>query len=93
MPKVRFGSVDVPDDEEDIPDVRSSGLAMNALGVDDEDMMAYGLAIYDVNGDGILDVAPNGMGGDGVDNTIINAGEIYVIDGAMFISRLPTTSD
>ena len=63
------------------------------IGVDDEDMMAYGLAIYDVNGDGILDVAPNGMGGDGVDNTIINAGEIYVIDGAMFISRLPTTSD
>lgn len=63
------------------------------FGIDDEDMMAYGLAIYDVNGDGILDVAPNGMGGDGVDNTIINAGEIYVIDGAMLISQLSTTSD
>lgn len=63
------------------------------IGVDDEDMMAYGLAIYDVNGDGILDVAPNGMGGDGFDNTIINAGEIYVIDGAMLISQLSNASD
>lgn len=57
------------------------------LGADPADEMAYGLAIYDVNDDGYLDIAPNGMLGDGVNNQVHNAGEIYVIDGAVFLSR------
>lgn len=57
------------------------------IGADSEDMMAYGLAVYDVNADGIVDFAPNGMGGDGVDNRQTNSGEIYVIDGALFTSQ------
>lgn len=56
------------------------------IGGDDNDMMPYALAIGDINGDGVIDIAPNAMGGDGFQNTQINAGEIYVIDGAEFLS-------
>ncbi len=56
------------------------------IGGDDNDMMPYALAIYDMNGDGVVDIAPNAMGGDGANNDQINAGEIYVIDGAEFLS-------
>lgn len=56
------------------------------IGADNNDMMPYALAIYDVDGDGVLDIAPNAMGGDGARNDQINAGEIYVISGAQFLS-------
>ncbi|MBZ0291521.1 MAG: hypothetical protein K8L99_03045 [Anaerolineae bacterium] len=56
------------------------------IGADAEDMMAYGLAVYDVDGDEVPDIIPNGMGGDGLNNDQINAGEIYVISGAEFVS-------
>lgn len=58
------------------------------LGADAADEMAYGLAIYDDDGDGdsYLDIAPNGMLGDGVNNQLQIAGEIYVISGAAFLS-------
>jgi len=56
------------------------------IGADDNDMMPYAMAIYDVDGDGVIDIAPNAMGGDGVHNDQINAGEIYVISGAEFLS-------
>ena len=58
------------------------------LGADAEDEMAYGLAIYDFDGDGYDDFAPNGMRGDGFDNSQTNAGEIYVFNGRLF-SELP----
>jgi mono/diheme cytochrome c family protein len=54
------------------------------LGADENDMMAYAMAVYDVNGDGFVDIAPNAMGGDGVQNNQINAGEIYVVSGIEF---------
>lgn len=50
--------------------------------------MAYGLAIYDVDGDGYKDIVPNGMLGDGMNNTLHNAGEIYVISGESFVERV-----
>lgn len=62
------------------------------IGADNEDMMAYGLAVYDLNNDGVLDVAPNGMGGDGADNTQIDSGEIYVIDGLILISQVEVSN-
>lgn len=55
------------------------------VGADDNDMMPYAMTIYDVDGDGILDIAPNAMGGDGARNDQINAGEIYVISGQQFL--------
>ena len=57
------------------------------LGADAEDEMAYGLAIYDVDADGFVDIVPNGMLGDGMNNTLHNAGEVYVISGSAFLSR------
>jgi len=55
------------------------------LGADTDDEMAYGLAIYDFDGDGYRDVAPNGMRGDGPNNNRPNAGEIYILDGMLFV--------
>jgi mono/diheme cytochrome c family protein len=56
------------------------------VGADENDMMSYAMAVGDVDGDGIIDIAPNGMGGDGAYNTLSNTGEIYVISGAEFLS-------
>ncbi|MBZ0300754.1 MAG: c-type cytochrome, partial [Anaerolineae bacterium] len=56
------------------------------IGPDPNDMMPYALAIDDVDGDGVLDIAPNAMGGDGVRNDQINAGEIFVLSGVEFLS-------
>lgn len=57
------------------------------IGADDNDMMPYALAVADVNRDGVIDIAPNAMGGDGQRNDRINAGEIYVLSGAEFLSN------
>jgi mono/diheme cytochrome c family protein len=56
------------------------------VGGDANDMMPYAMAVYDMDGDGVIDIAPNAMGGDGVRNDQVNAGEIYVLDGAEFLS-------
>ncbi|MFN8528601.1 MAG: c-type cytochrome [Anaerolineae bacterium] len=56
------------------------------IGGEANDMMPYALAVGDVNGDGVVDIEPNAMGGDGPNNEVLNAGEIYVISGAEFLS-------
>ncbi|QPC83317.1 cytochrome c [Phototrophicus methaneseepsis] len=56
------------------------------IGPEANDMMPYALAIYDVDGDGVIDIIPNAMGGDGAHNDQVNAGEIFVINGAEFLS-------
>ncbi len=70
-----------------LPSEAPEGLrAGYVVGADTNDMLAYALAAYDVDGDGHADIAPNAMGGDGADNAHYNAGEIYVISGAEFAS-------
>lgn len=56
-------------------------------GADDADMTAYALAVYDVDGDGYIDVAPNAMGGDGARNHLLNTGDVYIISGAELLSE------
>ncbi len=56
------------------------------VGADENDMMPYALSVYDFDGDGYVDIAPNAMGGDGELNDRINAGEIYVLSGKEFMS-------
>jgi len=57
------------------------------VGADSSDETAYGLAVYDFNHDGYVDIAPNGMLGDGVDNALRNAGDAYIVDGLSFQRR------
>ncbi|NLX08786.1 MAG: hypothetical protein GXY36_03955, partial [Chloroflexi bacterium] len=41
----------------------------------------------DMDGDGLADVIPNGMGGDGPNNDRIDAGEFYIISGAALLAH------
>lgn len=80
------------DGEIKLPSAQPDGLRVRYLiGADQNDMLAYSMAVYDVDGDGVLDIIPNGMGGDGAYNTLTNAGEIYVINGAQFAEVSPET--
>jgi hypothetical protein len=52
------------------------------------DMSAYSISAGDVDGDGFLDIAVNGMGGDGLGNFREDVGEVYVISGEMLSAKL-----
>jgi hypothetical protein len=49
-------------------------------GSDDNDMLAYSMGLGDVNGDGLVDMVLNVMGGDGFNNQLTDAGDAYVLD-------------
>ena len=69
-----------------LPSGLQAGLQVRyIIGADPFDQMSYSLALYDVDGDGYVDIAPNAMLGDGANNTQLNAGEIYVISGKEFL--------
>lgn len=53
-------------------------------GADPFDLSGYGIAIYDMDNDGFIDLLPNAMGGDGRNNDQPDSGEIYIISGAVF---------
>lgn len=55
---------------------------------DDVDFSAYWSAAGDIDGDGHIDVMPNGMAGDGPDNERNNAGEAHAVSGAMLATWL-----
>ena len=48
-------------------------------GADANDMFAYGLTVGDADGDGRPDIISNAMAGDGFENQLRDAGELYVI--------------
>jgi hypothetical protein len=54
------------------------------VGADADDETVYGLAVYDFDGDGYLDISPNAMLGDGMNNRLHNAGDAYIVDGRIF---------
>lgn len=58
------------------------------LGARADDMLAYSLAAGDVDMDGQDDIAPNIMGGDGVDEANPESGGAYVISGRELASRI-----
>ncbi|MBN2469893.1 MAG: cytochrome c, partial [Anaerolineae bacterium] len=75
-----------------LPSAQPEGLRVQYLiGADHNDMLAYSMAVYDMDGDGVQDIIPNAMGGDGAYNSLTNAGEIYVINGAAFAGVDPQT--
>ncbi len=56
---------------------------------DPSDWAAYWGASGDMDGDGRIDAIPNGMAGDGPDNSRENAGEAHIVSGAMLAQYLP----
>jgi hypothetical protein len=50
---------------------------------DNFDFSAYWAAAGDFDGDGSVDIMPNGMAGDGPDNRRNNAGEVHVVSGRL----------
>lgn len=52
------------------------------------DFSAYWAASGDFDGDGSVDIMPNGMAGDGPDNGRDNAGEAHVVSGRMVAQML-----
>ena len=58
-------------------------------GTDNTDVAGGGLAVADVNGDGIDDILVGAPGGDGPTNTNASMGEVYVVLGS---SSLPTSA-
>jgi hypothetical protein len=55
---------------------------------DPADFSAYWAAAGDMDGDGYVDVMPNGMAGDGPDNDRNNAGEAHVVSGRLIADIL-----
>ncbi|MGH7788175.1 MAG: FG-GAP repeat protein [Candidatus Binatia bacterium] len=63
-------------------------------GADDADMLAYSMAHGDVNGDGLQDPILNVMGGDGFNDQLPQAGDVYVlnaVDVSLAAGRAPVT--
>jgi hypothetical protein len=58
-----------------------------AIAADPGDMFAYSFTSGDFDGDGFVDLMPNGMGGDGNGNCCRDAGELYVLSGREFAAR------
>jgi hypothetical protein len=85
--KVLYGS---PTRFPPVVDLRSPGSVevYQIIAADANDMFTYSLTHGDVNGDGIEDLIPNSMGGDGLANRHIDAGEAYVISGKTFSERV-----
>ncbi|MFQ5666681.1 MAG: hypothetical protein ACE5I7_09645, partial [Candidatus Binatia bacterium] len=57
--------------------------SVQIYGADANDQFAYALAPGDANGDGKVDVISNAMAGDGFENQVPDAGELYVIDNSV----------
>jgi hypothetical protein len=71
-----------------MPSNLPAAITVNYLvGVDSDDETVYGLAVYDFDQDGYLDIAPNAMLGDGADNRLQNAGDAYIVSGLLFQQR------
>ena len=65
------------------------GIAQDVNGTDDEgDEFGYRLAAADVNGDGFLDFVCSAQGGDGFNNTLTEAGNVYVFSGRHLSEQL-----
>ncbi len=85
--KVLFGRAERLPAIVDTADPPGSVTIYQAIAADPADMFTYSLAVGDVDGDGVLDLVPNSMGGDGSGNRFDAAGECYVISGRLFAER------
>ena len=67
---------------------RLAGADGEGQGLDGGDEFSYRLTGGDVDGDGFIDYISNAMHGDGLNNRIVNAGEVYVFSGRKLSAKL-----
>jgi hypothetical protein len=65
----------------DLDNLPAELLPFAIIGSTPGDMVAYSSAYADVNGDGRTDALLNAMGGDGFDDLLRAAGDVYILDG------------
>ena len=67
---------------------RLAGADGEGQGIEGGDEFSYRLTGGDVDGDGYVDYIANAMHGDGLNNRIVNAGEVYVFSGKKLSEKL-----
>jgi FG-GAP repeat protein len=67
---------------------RLAGADGEDQGLDGGDEFSYRLTGGDVDGDGYVDYISNAMHGDGLGNSMVNAGEVYIFSGKKLSARL-----
>lgn len=67
---------------------RLAGADGEQQGIEGGDEFSYRLTGGDVDGDGYVDYIANAMHGDGLNNRIINAGEVYIFSGKKLSQKL-----
>jgi hypothetical protein len=72
---------------------RLAGANGGLQGISGGDEFSYRLAGGDVDGDGFVDYISNAMHGDGFNNGLVNAGEVYVFSGKKLSAKLGMLTD
>jgi hypothetical protein len=67
---------------------RLAGAHGDAQGINGGDEFSYRLAGADVDGDGYIDYVANAMKGDGANNSVVDAGNVYIFSGKKLSARL-----
>lgn len=67
---------------------RLAGAHGEDQGVDGGDEFSYRLTGADVDGDGYIDYIANAMHGDGLDNSVLNGGNVYIFSGKKLSAKL-----
>ncbi|HEX8087952.1 MAG TPA: FG-GAP repeat protein, partial [Blastocatellia bacterium] len=67
---------------------RLAGANGEQQGLEGGDEFSYRLTGGDVDGDGYVDYIANAMHGDGLNNRIVNAGEVYIFSGRKLSAKL-----
>ena len=85
--KVIFGDLGRLPPVVDLANVPANVSVYQVIAADPGDMFAYSFTVGDFDGDGFMDLMPNGMGGDGLANCCRDAGELYILSGREFSLR------
>jgi hypothetical protein len=67
---------------------RLAGAHGDAQGINGGDEFSYRLAGADVDGDGYVDYVANAMKGDGFNNSVVDAGNVYIFSGKKLSAKL-----
>ncbi|HJZ68072.1 MAG TPA: VCBS repeat-containing protein, partial [Blastocatellia bacterium] len=67
---------------------RLAGANGDAQGLDGGNEFSYRLAGGDVDGDGYIDYVANAMHGDGLNNSVLHGGNVYIFSGKKLSARL-----